>query len=832
MAEGDAAQVEAKLQKSRMEGAALRGNEIELGEVQASIPTNWNEAEALALNDHWNRAPAGLEGRGDDSAPVGDVLELETVALPPSAFGLLLLRASRRRSLLLPLLMVIPIQAAQIAVPCVIIFLYPEYLFTQGRWLVPLSNSKTMLFMKSVGLSLSAVQVADELHEIANAFLVLRKSSISRQSTSMLHWLICWTVTLAQYCTAAVVMIVASHLVLSREKPIDALWITYYVLLALNFDNMVVRFALLIWTMRSPPNFEFPLFPSSTNKDLGQSDFFERRQKVALIYVPLLLCLLLNCMCLGFDVLPITFLRYGFVSNKRPISMVTSSLGLKKGCCPISATWTAGKVTPQTPVNVSVPLLSFDAPEDGVLPEVNWVVWPSMKAMPTSLQIVEGQGDNGVQALLSGRELARPVQMFSWLCEHGYAHDVSKDIYSDLTSRTGHILLYHSKFPYAVDWVIPSFPWLQEAIVYAVARNPLTGALSPEPVSSKVLRASQCSEKCERCNSQGECQKCVEGYVQSDSDQNHCMPCAPNCKMCSRPGSCDERGCKRGFGHIERRCLQCASRSCESCDANATEMAVVEKLPCMKCRAGHGMDGNGTCKLCTVPQCSVCGQPQDCQKCDTGFTPVQDSSGRWSCGSCASHCISCDEAGVDRCDVCQDSFVLYGGQCQACGKHCLRCEKASYCSAGGCVEGYGLQGSQMGFFPSPQCRQCSVANCKKCDSSGDTCDECGDEYGLTSLSECAPCGPGCVSCDDAGSCTQCVVGFVAREGKCKACADDCLHCAEAGPSLCDNASCATGWTAVPEKTAGGLICRPCSDPDCPSCDRGGPGTCDTELRTG
>ena len=38
------------------------------------------------------------------------------------------------------------------------------------------------------------------------------------------------------------VLVASDHLILSRERPIEPLWITYYVFMTLNFDNMLPSF--------------------------------------------------------------------------------------------------------------------------------------------------------------------------------------------------------------------------------------------------------------------------------------------------------------------------------------------------------------------------------------------------------------------------------------------------------------------------------------------------------------------------------------------------------------------------------------------------------------
>ena len=42
------------------------------------------------------------------------------------------------------------------------------------------------------------------------------------------------------------VMVASGHLILSRQNPIEPLWITYYVFMTLNFDNMLLGMQQLV----------------------------------------------------------------------------------------------------------------------------------------------------------------------------------------------------------------------------------------------------------------------------------------------------------------------------------------------------------------------------------------------------------------------------------------------------------------------------------------------------------------------------------------------------------------------------------------------------------
>eukprot|EP00928_Gymnodinium_smaydae_P014583 TRINITY_DN15367_c0_g1_i3.p1 TRINITY_DN15367_c0_g1~~TRINITY_DN15367_c0_g1_i3.p1 ORF type:complete len:791 (+),score=66.80 TRINITY_DN15367_c0_g1_i3:39-2411(+) len=768
------------LEVSFGEGSPLESREIaehvcvEMASVQAQVLIGRS-----SLSEHLSHAPRQ------------DPLEHATsiVSMAPNCFSLTLWSASQGKSLAFPMLLVLPITAVQLAALYVIIFRYPEYLFGQGRWILPVDPQQglAMFGMKAFGLLLSNMQMIEEFSDIGDGYQVLCQSNINDPSTKFAHRVICWTVITMQYWIALMVMVVASHLVLSRSKPIDTLWITYYVFMTLNFDNMLVRFTYIVKTMQRPQNFEIPLAAPLTEAD-------------------------------------------------RQIRQ--SSLGLPAACCGVSASWSEEHVTSKAPVEASVPLLSGYASEDLAYPPmVYWIVVPVQQDEPTSLQVREGLASDGSPAQLAGHVAAQPVQLFSWLVEHGYKTADIEGIFAELESSSGSVVLYNQMFPYAAHFSVPYFPQISRARIYAMVENANTGALSPSVVSSQILAKIRCPEHCVRCNNHGVCRQCSLGYTLTETLA--CESCAKGCGRCNTPGTCDAGGCMAGFGSYGNECLPCKSAACDSCDVEAERVDLDQtpsELNCTQCISGYGKDDNGTCLACAIDNCLECTNARTCILCDEGFTPVQDGNGTTYCGACAERCKSCNANGAGLCDPfqCISGYAIANDRCEPCGQNCVACDSngPGKCDPGGCRSGHGLQGSQeqlswWGHASGASCRRCKLANCKVCDTSSFTCDLCEAHYGLTPERDCALCGAFCAKCDLAGQCQECKLGYVLREGSCKPCGDKCDRCDVHGPATCDEGNCTRSWTSVMEGTY--FVCRPCSDPECPSCDLKGPGTCDLEL---
>lgn len=467
---------------------------------------------------------------------------------------------------------------------------------------------------------------------------------------------------------------------------------------------------------------------------------------------------------------------------------------------------------------------------------VYWVAWSSHASSPTSLQVREGRGSDGSKAVLSGRVAAHPLELVTWMQQHGYEAQQIQDVFEKLTEDQGGVAMYKQTFPYLANIQIFPFPWNEEVAIYAIAVNQKTGALSPRPAASNVLHSRQCPANCELCSHLGQCRKCKEGYRITKEDT--CEACTEDCLICERDASqCSE--CKVGFGLFDyantqqkvRICVACGSAHCKNCDRSfLSTIEVPPKIPCTECEPGFGLVDRSRCEKCMDSHCLQCDGSSNCTQCESGFALLEDSAGN-KCDPCGPACLSCHAR--DACVECQEAYVLKGGTCQACAPHCKICDKSGpeACDARGCYDGYGTRWKTiLGIAGSKRtCERCEAAECRVCEEKRNICEECNQDFGVTVAGSCVRCGLGCATCRAAGSCLECRKGFVLQDEKCLACSDQCFNCTTAGPGTCNSDGCAKGWTAIYaewKKEDWSFVCRPCSDPDCSTCDFRGPGQCD------
>ncbi|CAE7594439.1 Pcsk5 [Symbiodinium sp. CCMP2456] len=812
------------IQLSQMAGSHVPDN-VELG--SNLMPPRDNEAAStLDVISSFSRA----EPAADDAGHMA--------TLTPSCFSLVLMCAVHNVNLWVPLILVIPVSIAQTSVLYIVTFKSPEYLFGSGRWLLPVSASKSLNAMKAFASILMLGQIAEEFYEIGESASVLRRSRLEKNW----RWYTCWLVVAMQYLLALMVLVAADHLILSRERPIEPLWITYYVFMTLNFDNMLVRFISYVRTMERAPAWKVDVYEPTSPTSADHVRRSDHMQRLFLVWIPVAVAISLNISSRVFNILPITLLRYGSVTNDRPVVMMTPSVGLPHSCCPAEAVWN-GTLSEES-IKFSIPCLSRDAPEDLVAaPVVYWVAWPRRRGTPTSLQVREGRGADGSRGIVSGRATATPLQLEFWLQRHGYGVSQAADIFNALTDTNKRIGMYHFAFPYVAEFSVSKWPWKENAAIYAVAVNMATGALSPEPVSSDVLLRfdGKCGPHCMRCSHQGICRHCKAGFR---PDGPTCVPCGQGCQKCdAHPVSSECSECQAGYGLTRMglmHCLPCAARDCANCneeDDSQAHEATARELPCRSCLEGHGLATDGSCFPCKQKNCKLCDENR-CKQCQSGFAVVEDDNAT-RCDPCGEACLHCDKPGS--CQHCQDGYAKQeDGHCKPCGDFCIHCHdrKGDGCDEGGCQSGYGLQGGQFAWRPRSICKPCRVQHCSVCDISEHSCDSCQEDFGITPSGHCAVCGPGCVECKVATACEKCDAGFVLVNGACHACADKCMSCTVSGPGSCDKHSCAKAWTAIllPKRTwhstEESWVCRPCSDPDCERCDVQGPGGCDDKATYG
>eukprot|EP00913_Durusdinium_trenchii_P027154 g25479.t1 len=394
--------------------------------------------------------------------------------------------ASAGVSLWMPMMLITPICVLQFSVLYIICFASPQYLFASGEWLLPNSASNSLSVMKSFATVLMLGQIAEEFHEISESIKVLRQSRLS--FTSRRRLCCCWLCISLQYLLALMVMVTSGQVILGRQNPIEPLWMTYYVFMTLSFDNMLVKFIMYVRTMERHTIWKVEVSQPETPTSKKRTKRLDVAQQVAVLWVPLLLAASVSIFCRLFNVLPITLLRYGPVANEQQVVMF-SSLSLPAGCCPSVAQINTSRADT---VSVSVPCLSPEAPEDWPhRPLVYWVASASHKAMPTSLQVREGRTGDGSRALLAGHVEAKPLELWSWMSDHGYEATDIDAVLRKLNDETLGIGLYRRTFAYVAEIQVHPFPWFEEVAIYAIARNDVTGALSPKAAVSNVIHGKR-----------------------------------------------------------------------------------------------------------------------------------------------------------------------------------------------------------------------------------------------------------------------------------------------------------------------------------------------------
>mmetsp|Transcript_89317 Transcript_89317/g.251424 ORF Transcript_89317/g.251424 Transcript_89317/m.251424 type:complete len:859 (-) Transcript_89317:8-2584(-) len=770
-----------------------------------------------SLSPAWARVP----GHEDVSDEEEDTFLEKEVEFVQNCYTLVLV--SRNRFAVLPAIF---ITVGQIAVLYMIVWRSPEYLFAQGRWITPISMNLSLDVMKVFALMLVLFQVAAEFEEAGSIFTVLVHRPLATIPGSRFLAL---AVVFMQYAFALLVILVAVHLVLSCQRPIEPLWKSYYVFMTLNFDNMLCKFIVFALDLTNSLSWKVTLQTPCAPDAVHNTLCAERFRRWLFVCMPVAAIVCCATFSLAMNISPITFLRYGYVTNTLPALMMTSDLGLPAGCCRI-------QVEEGATINVSTPFLSALAPEDMTKDlSVYWVVWSTTRDPPSSLQIMEGRGGDGTPCLQSGFASARPLQMREWLL----AHSFPKEVFDAMVSRESSIGLYRSSYAYVAEWTIPDFPRKDQAKIFAVALNGRSGALSPIPIDSQMLSHSKCPDGCEHCGPSGLCYRCRQGFTLDQ--HSDCRPCAPHCERCqlSGPGACDRNQCSVGSGLVDGMCRPCGSDNCKYCDevlaTRAADKAKLTRkriglerdrssvLPCLQCNRGYGLI-NGVCLPCQIENCHACTEKDTCDTCAEGYVFNRSAS---ECRPCAEHCASCTRLGEGECDPLQCASGYGGtpsGRCEACSGHCLDCREkgGGSCDPRMCKRGYGLHGNTKAGQAA--CHEC-IPKCKWCDQQADKCDACIEGYGLTPEGTCKTCESNCKRCNNVEGCDDCIRGFVLQGKVCLPCADRCESCNITGPGLCNERQCAPGWATVAARQ--GFTCRPCVDPRCSRCDSNGPdGDCD------
>ncbi len=309
-----------------------------------------------------------------------------------------------------------------------------------------------------------------------------------------------------------------------------------------------------------------------------------------------------------------------------------------------------------------------------------------------------------------------------------------------------------------------------------------------------------CPSDCIKCESMG--------------DQVECLKCAIN--TFRQP---DKLGCLNTCPEFyfkdanNRTCNSCIS-NCKSCQSSITK--------CEECGNDHSLlqDSSAcvqtcperfysdhitiwSCKPC-IPNCSICTNSTDCQRCIDNLYLATDISGNISCQvscntrsyydsdricySCMKGCDVCSSA--TECNMCSVGYLYKNGICVllVCDPKCEICVISSSelkCSL--CDEGYFVQAIDnlcgidciRSYYPDTTTKRCEkcMDNCDICVkliSNLLTCNECRFGYIIKTLDgvnmcEVAVCPGSCSSCDTTLSavvCTGCKDSFYMHNSTC------------------------------------------------------------------
>lgn len=326
------------------------------------------------------------------------------------------------------------------------------------------------------------------------------------------------------------------------------------------------------------------------------------------------------------------------------------------------------------------------------------------------------------------------------------------------------------------------------------------------------LSSKACNDHCLKCEVNGRCRECDQGYY---SQGNSCLGCKKPCLSCESENKCKD--CIDGFRVVGEFC--CAV-GCQSCDF----------FGCLACGDGYLMDCGvcfqcpETCYSCVGGKCILAqiGCPDNCQNCEAFNKCLKCVSGYFllesACEKCRDHCEKCNSSGdcldcvdgyismtgyccpagcsiceIGKCLGCQTGFLFEFNDCYPCPESCNPCLNGicqltqpvcpDYCltckSSEDCIE------CKFGFYKSDSgCIKCSD-KCSDCDSKLG-CIECVPEYEVINGSCCKK---GCLACDD--TCLQCADGYFFDSDNCIPCPDNCELCS---PVFCSR--CKSGFSLV------------------------------------
>lgn len=686
--------------------------------------------------------------------------------------------------------------------------------FASGHWLQPQSEFPQVNYVKALCLVVSLFRVYAKLQDAMMLWAVVHYGDLDGPARRLVgRMAICM-----QYAMCLAVLFTGTSLIMSAQSSGACIGKIFAVSIALMIDGLLARFIEVMFGL----DFRIEMDSeglragllggqvkiTSSGKHLQHLKRYRYRNETIIIFIAVpLLAISIECLlAYSTNTLPITYLRFGRVSNHNPPEMIHNVAG----CCPpvrIDA------IVGSRSANYSIIVLGLieeTALAGSSPPDLHWVVLHSQPepVAPSSFQVMRGTDGEGNRASLSGVVRSEAVQAGHYFQTHGFADGV----YPALLE---HKQLHRRVEPFSGSFGLEVLQPGMSYRAYVTAQTPRTLALAADVLASAMLTTSACAPNCERCEELGpsRCDMCAQDF-HVVADGSACLPCDTGCENCSRAAAagvldlrtegvleCNAGGCSRGFKPAESgRCASCGVYHCDRCDGagsdiaagvNSSDVSEEPVLPCDECSPGfgrrHTRDNESglihiECMPCAAERC-LCSDADGCDSCEVGYGL---SPGGLTCEECADGCADCNQ--VSNCSSCEPGRFLVGSQCEECSLDCVVCSDSLHCDE--CQSGFGL----MQRVDRTICRQCRVEHCAQCDGNDSKCRDCAEDYGRTQNGRCARCGDFCALCSISNECLACHQSYtLGDDGGCWRCADGCRECNDQGQGKCDPYGCMPGF---------------------------------------